>query len=122
MKTEPLRLRELASWYREFAERTGNLTIWEARLRTAEDLDAQAEAIDRAGQPARTSNQITGGVYVRRARASHPWASLCNLGAGRSSSRSKPSSLVAGGPRSRERVVGVLGDSTRVKSRPRKKA
>jgi hypothetical protein len=48
METDPAKLRHLASWYREFAERTGNPTIWEARLRTAEDLDAQAEAIDRA--------------------------------------------------------------------------
>lgn len=35
-------LRRLASWYREFAERTGNPDIWEARLRTAEDLEAEA--------------------------------------------------------------------------------
>ena len=28
-------LRKLAAWYREFAERAGNPTIWEMRLRTA---------------------------------------------------------------------------------------
>lgn len=47
--TEPgdgRRLRELAAWYREFAERAGNPTIWEARLRTAEDLEAQAERME----------------------------------------------------------------------------
>lgn len=39
-------LRKLASWYRQLAERTGNPTIWEARLRTAEDLDAEADRIE----------------------------------------------------------------------------
>ncbi len=42
----PRRLRELAEWYREFADRTGNPTIWEARLRTAEDLDAEADRLE----------------------------------------------------------------------------
>ncbi len=42
----PLRLRELAEWYREFAERAGNPVIWEARLRTAEDLDAEAGRLE----------------------------------------------------------------------------
>ena len=36
-------LRSLAAWYREFAERTGNPAIWEARLRTAEQLEAEAD-------------------------------------------------------------------------------
>ena len=44
---EPDKLRELASWYREFAERAGNPTIWEGRLRVAEDLDREAERIER---------------------------------------------------------------------------
>jgi hypothetical protein len=43
----PDKLRELALWYREFAERAGNPTIWESRLRTAEDLDAAAEHMER---------------------------------------------------------------------------
>ena len=38
-------VRKLAAWYREFAERAGNPAIWDARLRTAEDLEAQAERI-----------------------------------------------------------------------------
>jgi hypothetical protein len=42
---EPSRLRELTSWYRDFAKRTGNPAIWDARLRTAEDLEAQADLI-----------------------------------------------------------------------------
>ena len=46
---EAQRLRELADWYREFAERTSNTAIWDARLRTAEDLEAEAVRIDRQG-------------------------------------------------------------------------
>ena len=44
----PHRLRKLAGWYREFAERTGNPRIWEARLHTAEDLEAEADRLERA--------------------------------------------------------------------------
>jgi hypothetical protein len=40
------RLRELASWYREYAERTGNPAIWDARIRTAEDLEAEATRLE----------------------------------------------------------------------------
>jgi len=36
------KLRDLASWYREFAERAENPMIWDARLRTAEDLEREA--------------------------------------------------------------------------------
>ena len=43
---DPKRLRELASWYRELAERAGSAVIWEARLLTAEDLVAEAERIE----------------------------------------------------------------------------
>jgi hypothetical protein len=39
----PQTLRDLASWYRGFAERTDNPAIWEARLHMAEDLEAEAE-------------------------------------------------------------------------------
>jgi len=46
------KLRELASWYREFAERAGNSAIWDARLRTAEDLESEAERIERTHPPA----------------------------------------------------------------------
>jgi hypothetical protein len=41
------RLRELASWYREFAERAGSPVIWEGRLRMADDLDKEAARIVR---------------------------------------------------------------------------
>jgi hypothetical protein len=52
---DPAKLRELARWYREFAERTGNPVIWDCRLRTADDLDAEAERLER--DCARTSTQ-----------------------------------------------------------------
>jgi hypothetical protein len=45
---DPRRLREIATWYREFAERTGNPTIWEARLRTAAELEKEAARLERA--------------------------------------------------------------------------
>jgi hypothetical protein len=40
------KLRDLASWYREFAERAENPAIWDARLRTAEDLEREAGNIE----------------------------------------------------------------------------
>jgi hypothetical protein len=43
---EAKRLRELADWYRALAERTANTAIWDARLRTAEDLEAEAVRIE----------------------------------------------------------------------------
>jgi hypothetical protein len=39
-------LRALAVWYREFAERTQNPVIWEARIRTAEELESNAQALE----------------------------------------------------------------------------
>jgi hypothetical protein len=43
---EPRRLRELAAWYREFAERAGNPVIWEARLRMAAELEREADRLE----------------------------------------------------------------------------
>ena len=40
------KLRELAAWYRAWATRAANPAIWEARLLTADDLDAEANRID----------------------------------------------------------------------------
>jgi hypothetical protein len=40
------KLRELVIFYRTFAERASNPAISEARLRTAEDLDAEASRIE----------------------------------------------------------------------------
>jgi hypothetical protein len=45
------RLRDLAAWYREFAERAGNPAIWDARLRMAENLEKEAD-------PSRGGEQI----------------------------------------------------------------
>ena len=42
----PDRLRELAAWYREFAERAGDPAIWETRLRMAKDLEAEARRLE----------------------------------------------------------------------------
>jgi putative MATE family efflux protein len=41
------RLREVAAWYREFVQRAGNPTIWQSRLRMAEDLASEAERLER---------------------------------------------------------------------------
>lgn len=41
------KLRELACWYREFAERAGNPAIWHARLTTAEDLEREADPLEK---------------------------------------------------------------------------
>src|SRR5580704_16816070 len=39
------KLRDLAAWDRQLAERAGNPAIWEARLRTAEDLEKKAASL-----------------------------------------------------------------------------
>ena len=44
---DPRELRELAGWYREFAERAGNPAIWHARLVTAENLEREAERLEK---------------------------------------------------------------------------
>jgi hypothetical protein len=49
VKGDFVRLRELAAWYREQAERAGNPVIWDARLRTAEELETEADRIE--GKP-----------------------------------------------------------------------
>jgi hypothetical protein len=45
-QAEQRKLRELAAWYREFAERTGNPVIWALRLRTAEKLEEAADRLE----------------------------------------------------------------------------
>jgi hypothetical protein len=47
MQADAVKLRELAAWYREQAERAENPVIWDVRLRTAEDLDNEANHIER---------------------------------------------------------------------------
>lgn len=61
MDTNSSKLRELASWYREFAERAGNPVIWKARFRTAQDLETEADHIDR-GLCALNGPQTGGGL------------------------------------------------------------
>ena len=51
MEADHMRLRELASWYREQAERASNPVIWDARLRTAEELDEEADRIEERLEP-----------------------------------------------------------------------
>jgi len=46
MQVDHVRLRALASWHREQAERAPSPVIWDARLRTAEDFDAEADRIE----------------------------------------------------------------------------
>ena len=53
--TNPLKLRKLAAWYRQYAQQTANPAIWEARLQTAEDLEAEAERIERAQKKTRST-------------------------------------------------------------------
>jgi len=45
---ERQRLRSLAHWYRGFAERAGNPAIWQARLRTAKELEQEADRVEQA--------------------------------------------------------------------------
>jgi hypothetical protein len=49
---DPRRFRELAAWYRESAERAGNPVIWEARLRTAAELEREADRLEGQGRAA----------------------------------------------------------------------
>ena len=48
---DPRKLRELAGWYREFAERAGNPAIWHMRLATAEDLEREADRLEKMATP-----------------------------------------------------------------------
>jgi hypothetical protein len=43
----PSKLRALASWQHNVAQQAGNPAIWEARLRTAEKLEAEADLVER---------------------------------------------------------------------------
>jgi hypothetical protein len=45
MKSAPEKLRDLATWYREFAELAENTIIWQSRFRIAEDLEHQADQL-----------------------------------------------------------------------------
>jgi len=47
---EPQKLRELASWYRVFAERAGNSSILVTRLRMADELEREAAYFEQEQQ------------------------------------------------------------------------
>jgi len=49
-RRDPAKLRRLACWYREFAERAGSPAIWEGRLRMAGDLEAEADRMEGTGR------------------------------------------------------------------------
>ena len=59
---QTMRLRDLAAWYREFAERAGNPAIWDTRLRTAENLEKEADSLTR--RRADTSSTSTKGAAL----------------------------------------------------------
>ncbi len=44
---DPRKLRELADWYRGFAERAGNPIIWHGRLLTAEYFEREADRLEK---------------------------------------------------------------------------
>jgi hypothetical protein len=56
---DPYKLRELAIWYREFAERAGNPAVWEARLLTAEELEREADRLDESSTPSSPASLAT---------------------------------------------------------------
>ena len=45
MRSKPEKLRDLAAWYREFADLAENPMIWQSRVRMAEDLESQADQL-----------------------------------------------------------------------------
>jgi hypothetical protein len=44
---DPRKLRELAGWYREICRAGRNPAIWHARLTAAEDLEREADRLER---------------------------------------------------------------------------
>jgi hypothetical protein len=42
----PMKLRELAAWYRDYAERAGAPWVYEGRLRTADELERRAKFLE----------------------------------------------------------------------------
>jgi hypothetical protein len=42
------KMRSLAAWYREFAEKAANPWIWEARLLHAQELEREAERLTKS--------------------------------------------------------------------------
>jgi hypothetical protein len=64
---EARKLRELAAWYREYAEQAGNPWIWDARRRTADSMEKEAALreerllkINEPVRPPKAQNQPVG--------------------------------------------------------------
>jgi hypothetical protein len=57
---DPRKLRKLGAWYREFADRAGEPAIWAMRLRTAEQLEAEADRIEAHSAQLRLHEIATG--------------------------------------------------------------
>ena len=55
IQEDALKLRELAAWYRKFAECAGNPVIWESRVLLAEDLEREAARIEFELKPQRVN-------------------------------------------------------------------
>ena len=53
---DPDKLRNLAAWYREFAEQAGNPVIWESRLLMAESLELEAQRVDKCSHGRRRNS------------------------------------------------------------------
>ena len=53
-------LRELAAWYREFADRAGDPRIWESRLFFAAELDELAALIEFEHQQGKRADRGNG--------------------------------------------------------------
>jgi hypothetical protein len=87
----PDKLHELATWYRELAERAGSPWIWEARLRMAEDLEAEAGRMI----------QSVPGEWHPRIPERLDEEELADWGAGRNAVYPQ---LTIGGPRRRRRI------------------
>jgi hypothetical protein len=56
------KLRNLAKWYRDFAERAGEPWIWEARLKRARELEHEADLL----AVRRPDNLARGGRHTDR--------------------------------------------------------
>jgi hypothetical protein len=54
----PQKLRELAAWYREYAERAATPWVSEGRLQTAADLERYAALMEAAAQKRRAAGTV----------------------------------------------------------------
>jgi hypothetical protein len=62
VRQTPDRLRNLAAWYRDFAEMAGNPVIWESRLLMAESLEKEAERVEHECAVARRRKTCRSGM------------------------------------------------------------